>query len=480
MNALWWLRADMRTRDNPAFRAALEHGPVVAMFYVAPEQWRAHDDSAGKVDFWLRNLADLSGTLSALHVPLKIIRGTDWSSSAEDIASFCQHHNITAVHVNAEWGVNERERDAQVADALQDKGISFDIHQGATLLAPGSLLNGQGQPYKVFTPYARACRERLRSALPKPSRRPSLQAEHPRDAQGHTITADDVPTKVAGYETPGDQTRAFWPAGEEAASERLTAFADDAMRDYDTARDLPAQHGTSRLSAYLAAGVVSPVQCLYVALSINQGELDSGQSGVQTWVTEIIWREFYIHLLALNPHLSKHKPMQPHTEQVRWRDSAEDLEAWQAGRTGIPIVDAAMKQLTALGWMHNRLRMVTAMFLSKNLLLDWRQGEQWFMQHLVDGDLASNNGGWQWSASTGADAAPYFRVFNPVSQSQRFDPEGAFIRQWLPELASLSNKEIHQPAPAARQRLDYPDPIVDLSSSRRRAIEAFAGLSRKK
>jgi len=165
---------------------------------------------------------------------------------------------------------------------------------------------------------------------------------------------------------------------------------------------------------------------------------------------------------------------------VQWRDSPEDLAAWQAGRTGIPIVDAAMKQLAALGWMHNRLRMVTAMFLSKNLLLDWRLGEQWFMQHLVDGDLASNNGGWQWSASTGADASPYFRVFNPVSQSQRFDPDGTFIRKWLPELDSLSKKEIHQPSAAACKRLGYPEPIVDLTSSRRRAIDAFAGLSRKK
>ena len=480
MNALWWLRADMRTRDNPALRAALAHGPVVAMFYLAPDQWRAHDDSPGKVDFWLRNLADLSNTLAAMNVPLKIIHGNDWSSSARDIASFCRDHNITCVHVNAEWGVNERDRDEQVANRLQSENISFDVHQGATLLPPGSLLNGQGQPYKVFTPYARACRERLRSAMPTPSRRPAAQAEHPHDAQGHVVNADKIPTTVAGYEAPDNQTRAFWPAGEEAASERLTAFANDAMSDYDTARDLPAQPGTSRVSAYLAAGVLSPAQCLYVALSINQGELDSGKSGVQTWVTEIIWREFYIHLLALNPHLSKHKPMQPHTEQVRWRDSPEDLAAWQSGHTGIPIVDAAMKQLAALGWMHNRLRMVAAMFLSKNLLLDWRLGEKWFMQHLVDGDLASNNGGWQWSASTGADAAPYFRVFNPVSQSQRFDPEGVFLRQWLPELASLSNKEIHQPSAASCQRLGYPEPIVDLSSSRKRAIEAFAGLSRKK
>lgn len=480
MNALWWLRADLRTRDNPALRAALDHGPTIALFYVTPDQWIAHDEAPGKVDFWLRNLHSLSETLDGINVPLKLLHAKDWRRTAHDIAAFCRDNAISAVHVNAQVGANERTRDAQVAEILEAADISFTVHHGASLLVPGSVLNGQGEPYKVFTPYARACRERLRTALPTPSRRPSSQSQHPKDAKATRITKDKLPEVVKGYQAPNKGTQAFWPAGEDSASDRLTEFANELMAEYDTARDFPAEDGTSRLSASLAAGVLSPVQCLHVALSINHGELDSGKRGVQTWVTEILWREFYQHLMTLNPHLSKHKPMQPHTEQVQWRNSEEDLHAWQQGRTGIPIVDAAMKQLATVGWMHNRLRMVSAMFFSKNLLLDWRLGEKWFMQHLVDGDFASNNGGWQWSASTGADASPYFRVFNPVTQSQRFDSEGTFIRRWLPELASLSKKEIHQPSLESCKRCDYPEPIVDLSSSRKRAIEAFAGLSRKK
>lgn len=480
MNALWWLRGDMRTRDNPALRAALEHGPVVALFHLAPSQWRTHDDAPGKVDFWLRNLSDLHATLAHMNVPLRLLSTDDWSDCAARMLKFCRDHNVTAVHVNAEPGVNETARDQRVAQALQAEDIRFEVHHGNTLLAPGTVLNGQGAPYKVFTPYARACRERLRAAMPSPLRRPAPQAHAPKDASAAVIKSDKLPRAITGYERPSDTLQAFWPAGEDTASNRLTAFANDCIADYHDARDIPAQDGTSRLSAYLAAGVLSPAQCLHVALSVNHGELDSGKRGVQTWVTELLWREFYVHLMALNPHLSKHQPMQPHTDKVRWRDDEEDLQAWQAGRTGVPIVDAAMRQMVALGWMHNRLRMVAAMFMSKNLLLDWRVGEAFFMRHLVDGYLPSNNGGWQWSASTGADASPYFRVFNPVSQSQRFDPNGTFIRKWVPELASLSDKAIHQPTAAARQAHDYPEAIVDLGSSRKRAIEAFAGLSRKK
>ncbi len=471
MTALVWLRCDLRTRDNPALSAALENGPAIAVYDIAPAQWRAHDDSPAKVDFWLRNLRDLSDTLHAMGVPLKILNGEDWADTADRMLTFCRGHAVEQVHVNAEWGLNERRRDEQVAQRLNDAGIDWQVHHGATLLSPGSVLTGKGEPYKVFTPYARACRERLRTAHIAPARRSGTRQPSP-------CERDSIPNGVAGYDPVSEDICAAWPAGEDAAADRLAAFCDDAIARYDEYRDRPAIAGTSGLSAYLAAGVLSPAQCLHAALHANQGELDSGGDGPRTWITEILWREFYIHLLAAHPHLSMHRPMQPNTVHVRWRDDEDALAAWQAGRTGIPIVDAAMRQLLALGWMHNRLRMVTAMFLSKNLLIDWRRGESWFMQNLIDGDLASNNGGWQWSASTGADAVPYFRVFNPVTQSQRFDPDGTFLRTWLPELAKLDNKRIHAPDSATRRACGYPEPIVDLGESRRRAIEAFAGLPR--
>ncbi len=469
MNTMVWLRTDLRLHDNPALAAAAQAGCVTAVFLVAAEQWRSHDDASVKVDFWLRNLQALSTSLGALNIPLKILTVSTWSEAASSLTTCCEALDIREVHVNGEWGLNEVRRDAAVADALQQRGIGWTKHHGATLLVPGSVLNGKGETYRVYTPYARACRERLRTAPPVAVRAPRAQV-------APSWTSDPVPEAVPGFDMPTETMRRRWPAGESAAHERLRAFADGAIGAYRDQRDLPAHDGTSGLSPYLAAGVVSPSQCLRAALSVNQGELDSGQVGTTTWINELLWREFYQHLLAAFPRLSMHQPMKPHTAAVPWRNAPEDLQAWQEACTGFPIVDAAMRQLLATGWMHNRLRMVSAMFLSKNLLIDWRYGEAWFMSHLVDGDLAANNGGWQWSASTGADAVPYFRVFNPLSQSRKFDPKGEFLRRWLPELASLDDRSIHDPSPLERAACAYPMAIVDLPQSRLRALEAFGNL----
>jgi deoxyribodipyrimidine photo-lyase len=224
--------------------------------------------------------------------------------------------------------------------------------------------------------------------------------------------------------------------------------------------------------------VISPRQCLHAALSSNQGEFETGNAGSITWINELLWREFYKHVLTGFPRVSRHRAFRPDTEAVKWRNAPKDLEAWQQGRTGFPIVDAAMRQMLETGWMHNRLRMVVAMFFSKNLLLDWRDGERFFMQHLIDGDLAANNGGWQWSSSTGTDSSPYFRIFNPLSQSERFDPQGVFIKHWVPELAARNKKDIHNPVAQGGlfAEADYPAPIVDLKSSRARALAAFKSL----
>ncbi|MCD0497607.1 deoxyribodipyrimidine photo-lyase [Achromobacter sp. MY14] len=469
MNTLLWLRTDLRMHDNPALAAAAENGTVTALFLAAPEQWRLHGDAPAKVDFWLRNLHELSRSLGERGIPLKLLTVADWSQAPAAIAAFCQAHAISQVHANTEWAINERRRDAAVANALEAIGVDWTLHHGATLLRPGTVQTGKGDCYRVYTPYARTCRERLRSApiaaLPAP------RAQTPPDWQ-----ADPLPDAFEGYAPPSDAVRALWPAGEAAATDRLDAFADGVIDAYKDERDFPSLPATSCLSPYLAAGVLSAGQALRAALVANQGELDSGRAGAATWINELLWREFYLHLLAAYPSLSMHQPMKPETAAVPWRDAPDDLRAWQQGKTGIPIVDAAMRQLLTLGWMHNRLRMVTAMFLSKNLLIDWRLGEAWFMEHLVDGDLAANNGGWQWSASTGADAVPYFRVFNPLSQSKRFDPRGVFLREWLPELAHLDDQAIHDPSPMERAAAAYPLPIVDLAQSRLRALEAFGNL----
>ncbi|OZI74765.1 deoxyribodipyrimidine photo-lyase [Bordetella genomosp. 12] len=465
MHTLVWLRSDLRLHDNPALSEAAAQGHVRAVFLAAPGQWRAHGDAAAKVDFWQRNLQALGATLAQRGIELAILTVQDWSEAPDALAAFCANHGIADVHINAEWGINERRRDQACAARLQALGVSLTTHHGGTLLPPGSVRTGKGDPYRVFTPYARACRDILRSAPPAARRAPA--------AQGPALPAAAVPA-IGPAVSPA--LARLWPAGEDAAHARLRDFLDAGLPRYHERRDIPALDGTSALSPYLACGVLSAAQCLRAALRNNQGEIDSGQAGARVWITELLWREFYLHLLAAYPALSMHQPMRPETRYLAWRDAPEDLAAWQQGRTGIPLVDAAQRQLLATGWMHNRLRMVSAMFLSKNLLLDWRLGEAWFMAHLIDGDLAANNGGWQWSASTGADAVPYFRVFNPITQSRKFDPQGVFLRRWLPELAGLDDKSIHEPSAAQRHAAGYPEAIADLKTSRLRAIEAFASL----
>ena len=490
-SAAWWIRTDMRVLDNPALAAAFGAGPVVAVFVAAPQQWLAHGDAVVKMDFWLRNLHTLRHDLEALGVPLAVLRIGTWTDAPQALGDFCERFGVASLHANTEWAVNERRRDETVAAHLRRQGVDCHWYAGATLLMPGTVLNGAGQCYRVFTPFARTCRERLATAPLRPPSPLPAQARALRPRQRAGATADTLPTLEEVLRTSGlpraewpdaealEKVRAAWPAGETAAHGRLTAFLDGAASAYDEGRDRPAVDGTSRLSPYLAAGVISPAACLRGALAANQGELDSGQAGLRTWITELLWREFCQHLLAAHPGLSMHQPMRAETASVPWRAAPDDLRAWCEGRTGFPLVDAAMRQLRAMGWMHNRLRMVTAMLLCKNLLIDWREGERWFMRQLIDGDIASNNGGWQWCASTGADAVPYFRVFNPLSQSRKVDPDGAFLRQWLPELAPLDNRSIHEPSAAQRAALGYPAAIVALGPSRLRAIEAFASTARR-
>ncbi|MDY0250304.1 MAG: deoxyribodipyrimidine photo-lyase [Pseudomonas sp.] len=468
---LLWLRTDLRTQDNSALFAASQAGPTVAVFLLSPAQWQAHADAACKVDFWLRNLAELKTRLAALNVPLLIRSANDWQHAATVIAQLCQQLNISAVHVNTEYGFHESQRDLAVAAALVDQGSLFHSHFDQLLFKPGSILTQAGTYFKVFSQFKKVCYQRLYDYLPEPIATPTAQATL-------DIVSDSIPNNIPGFAATEPRMQALWPAGEQAAQQRLSTFTAETIDHYLEQRDMPAVPGTSQLAAYLAAGVLSVRQCLHAALTANQGEFDSGKPGVVTWINELLWREFYKHILVGYPKVSRNRSFKPETEALAWRNAPKDLLAWQQGRTGFPIIDAAMRQLLATGWMHNRLRMIVAMFLTKNLLIDWREGERFFMQHLIDGDLAANNGGWQWSASTGTDAVPYFRIFNPVSQSQRFDPKGTFIRHWLPELKHLSDKEIHQPKPLTGLFVteSYPKPIVDLPASRQRALSAFKNL----
>ena len=468
---LIWLRSDLRLHDNTALSAATQRGPTVALYLLSPRQWQAHDDAPCKVDFWLRNLEQLSGDLARLNIPLLIRQAPSWEQAPQVLLQLCRELAIEALHVNEEYGIHESRRDTAVASLLKSQGVGFHSYLDQLLFRPGSVLTRSGGYFQVFSQFRKVCYNRLHNALP-----PKLAA--PRAQAALRIKADALPQQVEGFPTPGPHLQTLWPAGETAAQQRLARFAEAQLDHYQAERDLPARPGTSQLSPYLAAGVLSPRQCLHAALQNNRGEFASGSPGAVTWINELLWREFYKHILVGYPRVSRHRAFRPETEAVAWRDAPEELAAWQQARTGLPIIDAAMRQLLETGWMHNRLRMIVAMFLTKNLLIDWRQGERFFMRHLIDGDLAANNGGWQWSSSTGTDSAPYFRIFNPLSQSQRFDSQGAFIKHWLPELAGLNAKDIHNPAAMGGLFgvADYPPPMVDLSMSRERALAAFKNL----
>ncbi len=463
MSALMWLRNDLRVDDNSAlFNALQNHERVAAVYYATPEQWAEHDMAAVRGEFIWRTLEQLRQSLATLNVPLHVRVVPRFDDIDADLIGFLDELQCAAVFANREYAVNELRRDERIRKKLADRHIEWHAYHDATLLPPGSVRTQQGQPFKVFTPFKRTLidligegvigcvnvtrvAKRWHDAPPLPNypyRRSAIAAEQ-------------------------------WPAGEDAAQLRLKKFAEHDLDAYQQMRDLPAIDATSQLSPYLALGAISVRGCAEVALAHNSGQWQGGNEGASTWLNELLWREFYTHLLAQFPRVSMQRAMRPDTEFIAWRDDDRDFQAWCEGNTGFPLVDAAMRQLVQTGWMHNRLRMITAMFLCKYLLLDWRRGERFFMQHLIDGDLAANNGGWQWSASTGTDAVPYFRLLNPVRQMERFDPDAQFCKQFLPQLKTLDSKILLQPGHPQLLQAGYPAPIVDLKFARERALNAF-------
>ncbi len=446
-----WFRSDLRVYDNPALFNAMSQGATIAIFVITEGQWQIHGISPAKRALILRQLQTLHDELEKLHVPLIVLSADVFNDIPNVLASFIENTPVKKVFFNHEYEVNEQACANQVIQCLNKLKVSSSNYHDACLIEPGQIRNKQGEPYKVYSAYKRAYIQAFsyhaRSILNRP------EAQRPIRIKSDLST---IPDDISLHAK-------LWPAGEEEAHDRLNRFLDQHIKHYKAKRDIPSEDATSQLSPYLAIGALSSTQCMQAALSLNRGSLSEGNQGIATWINELIWREFYKHLLVDFPQLCRFKPFKPETDRLPWKKDSERFEAWKEGRTGFPIVDAAMRQLKQTAWMHNRLRMVVAMFLTKHLFIDWRLGEAYFMSQLVDGDLAANNGGWQWSASTGVDAVPYFRIFNPVRQSQRFDEKGEFIRQYLPELRSLDNKSIHMPSAKQAQSLAYPMPIVDHS-----------------
>lgn len=452
---LVWFRHDLRLTDNSALHAACTgDSPVVAVYVLSENQLDRHVWAPMKRGFARAHLEQLGIALATRNIPLKILTSDKVVGQWQPVLDFARQHNASAIYFNDEYGVHEQTRDEQFISEARRNGLSVHRFCDHLLLPPGSVLTATSQqPYTVYTPFRKACEARLpRQLMLLPAPEPQPKAP---------LDADPVPV------FPGEATfnKRDWPVGETAAERRLQQFCHDAIRGYRDGRDRPDLDGTSRLSPYLVLGVLSPRQVWQATASVP----GDGASGFRN---EILWREFYQHLLAQIPRLSKGKPFKEDTDRLPWSYNPADFQRWCAGETGIPIVDAAMRCLNETGWMHNRLRMIVASFLTKNLFIDWRWGERYFLEQLIDGDFAANNGGWQWSASTGTDAAPYFRVFNPESQAQRFDPNGDFIRKWVPALRNEPNASVH----IGGRRAGYPAPMVDLKRSRALAIAHFQRL----
>lgn len=463
-----WLRADLRVYDNPALFAAAQAGPCVAVYTLCTGQWAAHDVAPIKQALIVAQLKHLETALAKLNIPLVVLNCDVFSAVPDALVRWCSDLGAQALYCNLEYELNERKLTKLVKAELQAQGLVFYSYHDQCALAPGQIVTQQGAMYQVFTAFRKAYSANYQRLC-----RPIWPAPAPQAELG---VASDLRALMPLEPLP---LSPLWPAGEDCAHERLASFIEQRLSQYRAERDLPAIDATSALSPYLAVGILSTTQCFQALKSLSGGSLGSRNEGYITWMHELIWREFCRHMLWAEPRLCMHKAYKRATDKLPWRQDLELLQAWQQGRTGYPLVDAGMRQLNETGWMHNRVRMVTAMFLTKHLFLDWRLGERYFMQNLVDGDLASNNGGWQWSASTGVDAAPYFRIFNPERQSERFDPEGEYIKRYVPELACLNNKQIHNPSDELRRKLNYPKAIVEHRSAVAETKAAFAALNVK-
>lgn len=471
--AIVWYRRDLRVEDNPALMYALaNYDRVVPLYLQLDEAQHSWADGAATRCWLHHSLADLSNSLSVRGSRLILRQGTD--------ALSCLHQCIedsgaVAVYWNRLYEPHSIERDSAIKTALAAEGIAVDSFNGSLLFEPWQIAKQDNTPYRVFTPYWKACMVK--------------------GISGDVQTADDTFPAVADNIDSNtlaeldllpalDWDKDFYNSispGEDAAHDALQRFLEESVEDYVNGRDMPAIECTSRLSIPLHFGALSPQQVIAATQMMAESGGSAVRGAVESFQRQLGWREFAHHILYHFPHTTD-APMNRKYEHFRWRDDAAALAAWQQGRTGIPLVDAGMRELWHTGYMHNRVRMVVASLLTKNLLIPWQQGARWFWDTLLDADLANNSMGWQWAAGSGADAAPYFRIFNPVSQSEKFDSDATYITRWCPELGSLPVKYRHKPWLASPAVLDetglyrenlYPEPIVDLAASRKLALERY-------
>ncbi len=461
--AIWWLRRDLRLHDNQALHLALEQAEVVIPLFIL-DAHLLRQAAPQRQAFLFNCLHSLSADLISRGNRLLLLSG----HPLEQLSYLRTRIPYDLIAAEADVSPYARRRDAAIA-----RQLPLRLVEGLTIQPVGAAVKADGSPYTIFTPFSRAWRNLPAPGLPLP-------------APSNLPALDHLPLQELSIPIPEQPPHPDFPAGESAALQCLQDFLNHGIDKYHLQRNLPAVEGTSRLSPYIRFGCLSSRHAYAQCAAILQSAKKSSAPGAAAWLNELLWREFYLNILSFFPHVLS-SAFRASFSHVAWRDAPADLTAWQAGLTGYPLVDAAMRQLAHTGWMHNRARMLTASFLTKHLLVNWQAGEAWFMRSLLDGDPSSNNGGWQWCAGSGTDAVPYFRIFNPILQSRKFDPRGDYIRAWLPELRALPMQYLHEPwltPPDVQSSCGvhigrtYPAPIVEHAFARQRALAAYKAAAR--
>ncbi|KAL3456482.1 DNA photolyase, FAD-binding/Cryptochrome [Aspergillus heterothallicus] len=481
-----WFKTDLRLHDNRALQAAYNLAreakiPLITLYILSPEDLTAHLISPARTDLILRTLAQLQRDLSELDIPLYMEIQPDRSAVPARIVDLCHEWGANNLFANIEYEVDELRREASLVRVCAEKGIAFEMKHDTCVVPPGNLTSQTGKQYAVYTHWFRA----WVTFLDRNSDILNVGEEigsNPGDARRlfSSLFGCSVPDAPEGKkldEVNAVRMRDLYPAGEHEGQRRLEAFLDEKAKGYDEERNYLAGESTSVLSPYFTSGLLSTRTAVVQARKANGNRIAGGEVGYISWISEVAWRDFYRHVLVHWPFICMNKCFKPSYTNLDWSYNEDHFTAWASGKTGYPIVDAAMRQLNQIGWMHNRARMIVSSFLSKDLLIDWRRGERYFMEHLVDGDFASNHGGWGFGSSTGVDPQPYFRIFNPLRQSERFDPKGEYIRKWVEELRDVEGNAIHAPyergAGDVARKNGYPEPIVKHEEARDRALKRY-------
>jgi deoxyribodipyrimidine photo-lyase len=478
-----WFRDDLRLSDNPALHAAAQLGRPLVCIFVHDEETEGLRPLGGAARWWLHGcLQELGTGLGSRGGRLLIFKG----QASKIIPRLARSCKAAGVVWNRRYGAAERLTDEAIKTELKTHNIGAQSFNGHLLYEPWSLKSKSGGPFRVFSAFWRAAHASGEPGRPlaEPSRLEFFDRADEIDR--HSIALADLALEPSSPDWAGG-LRARWQRGEAGAQARLKLFLENDITRYADSRDYPDRPATSKLSPYLRFGNISARQVWHAAVaSTNAEQAGNTTRNLDKFLSELGWREFSNHLLFHNPDIAS-RNLQPKFDTMRWNDNATELRAWQQGKTGYPIVDAGMRELWTTGWMHNRVRMVVASFLVKHLLFDWRQGEAWFWDTLVDADMANNAASWQWVAGSGADAAPYYRVFNPVLQGEKFDPEGNYVRRWVPELSDVPTSVVHRPwqsetgysalKPAHAHASSYAKRLIDHDYARKRALESYKALA---